>query len=404
MSANTDILSSIRREAEARGVRLDDVVFPDEIALSPGASARLPAYLKEKGYRRALLVGDSLTMAAAARERLAAEMQELGIAVASTLVTPNPAGDVVADEASVVQTLLDMQRHEADVAVAVGAGTLHDITRYAAFTAGLPFVSVPTAPSVDGFTSRGAPLLIRGDKITVPAIGPSAIFADTDILARAPGAMVAAGFGDMLGKYTSLFDWRVGQALGGEVYDPFVAELTARALADCVAHVDAIGRRTPEGIGLLTRALIESGLAMLIFGQSHSASGAEHHLSHYWEMELLRTGRRQVLHGAKVGAACAVILDHYRHWIASQNELAEDGRQDRVARTHNRLEPHLPEIRVWLYELPTSERIRELLRIAGGPQTPEELGIDEALVARSLREADQIRPNRRTLLRFINEG
>lgn len=404
MNTNTDILVSIKREAEARGVRLADVAFPDEIVLAPGAAARLPAYLKEKGLMRALLVGDSLTMAAAGCERLAAEMQGLDIAVASTLVSPNAVGDVVADEASVVQTLLDIQRHRADVVVAVGAGTLHDITRYAAFTAGLPFVSVPTAPSVDGFTSRGAPLLIRGDKITVPASGPAAIFADTDILSQAPAPMIAAGFGDMLGKYTSLFDWKVGQAVGGEAYDGFVVMLTERALADCVAHVEAIGGRTPEGIETLMRALIESGLAMLIFGQSHSASGAEHHLSHYWEMELLRTGKRQVLHGAKVGAACAVILDHYRHWIASQSELAEGGRQERMVQTRGRLKAHLPEIRGWLDELPTSARIRELLRIAGGPQTPEELGIDGALVARSLREADQIRPNRRTLLRFINEG
>ncbi|CAI6083874.1 sn-glycerol-1-phosphate dehydrogenase [Cohnella sp. JJ-181] len=399
MNHHTDIIASVIREAEARGIRLEGVAFPDEIVLEPGAIARLPAYLSGKGHKRALLVGDPVTIAAAGGEGLAASLRGLGIETETTLVTPNAAGDVVADEASVVQALLDMQKHRADVAVAVGAGTLHDITRYAAYTSGLPFVSAPTAPSVDGFTSKGAPLLIRGDKITVPAIGPSAIFADTDILAQAPAAMVAAGFGDMLGKYTSLFDWKVGHAIGGEDYDPFVAELTGSALDACVSRVEAIGGRTPEGIETLTRALIVSGLAMLIFGQSHSASGAEHHLSHYWEMELLRTGRRQVLHGAKVGAACAIIADHYRRRLGQAAEAGASGSDAALAA---RLGDRLPEIAAWLGELPGAARIRELLRIAGGPAEPEALGIDAELVLRSLREADEIRPGRKTLLRLIN--
>ncbi|WP_368859192.1 sn-glycerol-1-phosphate dehydrogenase [Cohnella sp. GbtcB17] len=399
MNPHTDIVAFVKHGAETRGIRLSEVAFPDEIVLAPGATARLPAYLKDKGHRRALLVGDPLTMAAAKGDELADAIRELGIAAEATLVKPNAAGDVVADEASIVQTLLDIQQHGADVAVAVGAGTLHDITRYAAYTAGLPFVSVPTAPSVDGFTSKGAPLLIRGDKITVPAIGPEAIFADTDVLAQAPGAMVAAGFGDMLGKYTSLFDWKVGHALGGEDYAPYVAELTAMALEECVASVEAIGARTPAGIETLTRALIVSGLAMLIFGQSHSASGAEHHLSHYWEMELLRTGRRQVLHGAKVGAACAVIAEHYRHWLGQAAALNASGPAAALAA---KLGDRLPEVAEWLGELPGAPRIRELLRTAGGPDLPEALGIESELVARSLREADEIRPGRKTLLRMIN--
>ncbi|MFD2328699.1 sn-glycerol-1-phosphate dehydrogenase [Cohnella sp. GCM10020058] len=399
MTTHNGMIEAIRQQAAARGIRLDDVAFPDEILLAPGASARLPDYLKEKGHRRALLVGDPITIEAAGGGRLAAELRDRGIATETTLITANPAGDVVANEASIVQALLDIQRYRSDVAVAVGAGTLHDIVRYAAFSAGLPFISVPTAPSVDGFTSKGAPLLIRGDKITVPAIGPSAIFADTDVLSRAPAPMVAAGFGDMLGKYTSLFDWKVGHAIGGEDYDPYVAALTAGALAECVANVEAIGGRTPEGIETLMRALIVSGLAMLIFGQSHSASGAEHHLSHYWEMELLRTGRRQVLHGAKVGAACAIIAEHYRHWLglAAANDASEA-----AAALNVRLGDRLPEIAAWLDEIPTASQICELLQIAGGPGVPETLGIGAELVARSLHEADEIRPGRKTLLRLIN--
>ena len=38
-----------------------------------------------------------------------------------------------------------------DYLIAVGAGTIHDITRYLAHERGIPFVSCPTAASVDGF-------------------------------------------------------------------------------------------------------------------------------------------------------------------------------------------------------------------------------------------------------------
>ena len=40
---------------------------------------------------------------------------------------------------------------------------------------------------------------------------------------------------------------------------------------------------------------------MLDFGETRPASGYEHHVSHFWEMKLLREGRHSVFHGAKVG-------------------------------------------------------------------------------------------------------
>jgi glycerol-1-phosphate dehydrogenase [NAD(P)+] len=52
--------------------------------------------------------------------------------------------------------------------------------------------------------------------------------------------------------------------------------------------------------------LIESGFCMLDFGETRPASGYEHHVSHFWEMRLLREGRHSVLHGAKVGIAVLV--------------------------------------------------------------------------------------------------
>ncbi len=363
------------------------MTFP--VKIEAGALNAVAPYLKEQGYRQVAIAVDEMTYKVAGG-RLEREIERAGIQVGTTRIEPDRQGDVIADEASIVQLILALRQEAAEVTIAVGSGTLHDISRFAAYAVGIPFVSVPTAPSVDGFNSVGAPLILRGEKKTIGAIGPSAIFADLDILTQAPDAMVAAGFGDMLGKYTSLFDWTFGHLAGAEPFSREVYERTERALLACVEHSEEIGRRTPHGIETLTRALIESGFAMLQFGQSHSASGAEHHLSHYWEMELLRLGRKQVLHGAKVGIACAIISDLYRELASERPELFPAEHREALTEA--------------IARIPSGEEIRRLLALAGGPTAPEALGIGQELLERSLREAHRIRPNRYTLLRTYNES
>ncbi|TLS51552.1 sn-glycerol-1-phosphate dehydrogenase [Paenibacillus antri] len=381
-----EIMERIRGMAEETGESIEGVAFPEPIVLAPGAVDAAADWLTASGYARVQVIADANTYEAAGK-RLTDGLVARGASAVPTIVLPNALGDVAADEASVVQVLLDAQRTGAEALVVVGAGTLHDIARYAAFTCGRPFVSVPTAPSVDGFTSVGAPLIVRGDKITIPAVGPAAIFADVDLLTAAPRALIAAGFGDMLGKYTSLFDWRFGAATADEPYSPLAAAITERALAKCVAQAGAIGRGEPAAVVALMEALIESGLAMLIFGQSHPASGAEHHVSHYWEMEYIRRQRRQLLHGAKVGVACALVSERYRR-IAEEDSVALDG---------------VPDLRSMLQAVPGPTELRALLAEAGGPATPEELGVEPTLVQESLERAHRVRLNRATLLRRYNE-
>ncbi|WP_141506210.1 sn-glycerol-1-phosphate dehydrogenase [Paenibacillus luteus] len=359
----------------------------DPLRIEAGAINEVAPYLKEKQYAQVVIAADSITYEIVGRT-LEEAITALGIAVQVTLIKPNPQGDVIADEASIVQLLLDIQLKQAQVVVAAGSGTIHDISRYAAYTAGIPFVSVPTAPSVDGFNSKGAPIILRGEKKTIAAIGPDAIFADLEILAQAPPAMVAAGFGDMLGKFTSLLDWSFGATEGGEPYSAEVAEITQVALNKCVDNIERIARRDQEGIRILIEALIESGLAMLLFGQSHSASGAEHHLSHFWEMEYIRLGKRQLLHGAKVGVACAEISKLYHRLAAEEAGLAFTEKPE--------------QLRMAIAALPDETTIRNWLREVGGPSTTEELGVDAELLMRSLQEAHQVRPNRYTLLRAYN--
>jgi glycerol-1-phosphate dehydrogenase [NAD(P)+] len=386
----SDLMDQVKRAASM----IDDTALHSiemgPVVLEAGAIKRVGPYLKDRTWRKIVVVADKNTYSAAGSD-LMDTLSEANLDVHLTVIQPDGQGDVIADETAVVQLLLDLKAHQANSVVALGTGTLHDIARFAAYTTGIPFISVPTAPSVDGFNSKGAPLILRGAKKTIQATGPDAIFADLDILSRAPASMVAAGFGDMIAKYTSLFDWKFGSLVRNEPYSPIVAELTRNALQQCVDGVEEIAARSPAGIRLLTGALIESGFAMLMFGQSHPASGAEHHLSHYWEMEFLRLGRKQILHGAKVGVACAEIAEFY-HRVAGDSLLSVP-------------EEHHSTILEQLALIPKAETVRGLLRSVDGPATPEELGVDSELLARSMNEAYQIRPNRYTLLRaYVESG
>ncbi|NMO97350.1 sn-glycerol-1-phosphate dehydrogenase [Paenibacillus lemnae] len=398
------ILEEIRQRARESGIDpggLDDI---DVIRTGSGVLSELPGYLKDKGIQNILMITDKDTYECAG-QRVEVMLKPVFAGVHLTMLKEDTKGDVLADEPSLLQVILDIQKHAPQIVLAVGSGTVHDITRYAAYTAGLSFVAVPTASSVDGFTSKGAPIIIRGEKITVQSIGPSAVFADTDILTKAPAALAAAGFGDMLGKYTSLFDWKFGSIAAGEPYMELAADLTRSALQNCVDHVGQIASRSEEGIHILTEALIQSGLAMLLCGQSHPASGAEHHVSHYWEMEYIRMGKKQLLHGAKVGAACVEISRLYQRLAAegpdpwSYEASAGSGETGKAASVY----VHWNDIASELARLPDSGTLSDLLRKVGGPASPKELGISHDLLERSMKDAHRIRMNRYTMLRANNE-
>lgn len=357
-------------------------------------------FIKSKEFQKVVIIADAQTYKAGV-ERFLEFLKEKQIAYSVTILKPDENNDVVADEKSLVQALLDIPA-EADVLIAFGAGTIHDITRFCATKLKLPFVSVPSAPSVDGFTSLGAPLIVRGVKTTFQMSSPVAVFADLSILTAAPKEMIAAGFGDMMAKYTSLADWKLGHLVGGEPYCPLSAQITRDALEACVEHVEEIEAGDTLGVRILIEALIKSGLAMLLFGQSHPASGGEHHLSHYWEMEFLKQGRPAVLHGAKVSVATILLSDIYKRKFLKFIVSSERLDQIEDQQIADRVRPNIDEIKRIYEEIPEPEMLQAILVKLGGVTTPAELGISEQLVNQSLQDAHHLR-NRFTALKFLNE-
>ncbi|MDB5054649.1 MAG: glycerol-phosphate dehydrogenase [Bacilli bacterium] len=372
----------------------------EPIVVESGAMLKVAPYLLKHHYKQITLVADAHTFQAAGKD-LIEQLMSVEIQCTLCIVKPNKQGDVVADEVSIIQAMLDVSAENSDCILAVGSGTIHDIVRFVGYKMNKPFVSIPTAPSVDGFTSKGAPIIIRGEKKTISASAPTAIFADLNVLIKAPQSLVIAGFGDMLGKYTSLFDWRFSHLTANEPYCSATANITKQALIACVENVQEISQRNENGIRILMNALIDSGLAMLLFGQSHPASGAEHHLSHYWEMEYIRLGKNQLLHGMKVGIACAEISKLY-HTIVEEEQLlkaiaANPNKDKKLAA----IQANGLEIKALLNTVPDSQQLHDLFCMVGGPDNAEELGIDQELLSRSLKEAHKVR-DRYTMLKAWN--
>ncbi|NNV05823.1 sn-glycerol-1-phosphate dehydrogenase [Geobacillus sp. C56-T2] len=399
MNQTVDSIVSLAKQCQC-GHRHYDIPI-EQIVVSHEAFKRLAAYLQYKRYKKVAVVADARTFAAAGQS-LCDELENEAIRCTVCFVQPDENGDVIADERAIVQVLLETP-NDVDAFIAVGAGTIHDITRFASYKMKVPFISVPTAPSVDGFTSMGAPLIIRGVKKNIQAQAPMAVFADIEVLRNAPKAMIAAGVGDMLAKYTSLADWQFAHWMTDEPYCPFVHQLTKQSLQTCVDHLDDIADGGEQGIRVVMDALLQSGIAMLLMGQSYPASGAEHHLSHYWEMEFLRQNKRQVLHGAKVGVSTPIIVEHYQRvfWpLLSELEKCRTSMDETI---WERLKAHTASIRELLESLPSPERLRSMVERVGGAVAPQQLGIDRWLVERGLKEAHRLRSNRFTMLYCLNE-
>lgn len=267
----------------------------DPIHIGDDAAERLVDYCKVHASPTYVVVGDSNTFEAFGNQ----VVERLKAAELNVLAVTLRGADVVADAHYLLDVFLELPEG-AVLFIAVGAGTITDITRFVSHRSSNPFVAVPTAASVDGYTSVGAPLVVRGMKTTYKAQAPGAIFADPDVLSRAPDELTAAGFADMTAKYSSLADWELGALIWNERFDEEAAELTRHALDSCVEASNGIAARDPRSLEVLINGLFESGMAIMRFGRSHPASGSEHHFSHFLEMQLLQMGEGAVLHGAKV--------------------------------------------------------------------------------------------------------
>ena len=279
------------------------------------AVAEFIRYCQQQELKEFLLVADANTYRALG-ETVDKALRAQGFDVVTVVLQGD---EVIANEHYLVRVLLGYDRRQR-VFLAAGSGTITDITRFVSHRTGRDFISLPTAPSVDGFTSIGAPLVVGGLKQTIICQAPRAVFADLPTLSAAPRRLIAAGFGDLIGKYLSIADWKLGNLLWGEPYDEGIAQHMLGAAQSCAQHAQEIASGSMESIRLLMDGLIEAGFGMLEFGNTSPAGGAEHHIAHHWEMMMLNDHRPAALHGAKVGFASTIAAG----WYAQIHNMSRD--------------------------------------------------------------------------------
>lgn len=205
------------------------------------------------------------------------------------------------------------------VIVGIGGGKVIDAAKYAAYLRKLPFISVPTSASSDGFSSASASLLVDGRRNSLPARMAYGIIADTDIIKSAPEKFLYSGIGDLVSKITALYDWVYEDENGYTVLNDFAMMIAKKAVNSFV--------RTPfESIqdDLFLRELLDSlamsGIANEIAGSSAPTSGSEHLISHALD-KMLETPQ---LHGIQVGVATYIMSLVQNHRYKRVNTIFTD--------------------------------------------------------------------------------
>ncbi|MFN3422425.1 MAG: iron-containing alcohol dehydrogenase, partial [Armatimonadota bacterium] len=278
-----------------------------------------------------IVVADEITWEVAG-ETVADNLREAGYKIRK-IVLPLPLHGT--DEAA--NRILSQWSQDAAIAFAVGSGTINDLVKWASTQVKTPYIAVPTAASMNGYTSPISALLIQGFKRTQPCQPPEGILTEPEIVASAPQKMTAAGYADLMSKTVADVDWQIANLLWGEHYCPLPRKLVAEADEWLQKHLTEMAKNEPKAVAGLLEAFLLSGIGMIIAGSSTPSSGAEHLISHWLEMKAVNKGEEPALHGLQVGIGTLTALTIYEilletkpsDWKPSEEEFRPpDERKD----------------------------------------------------------------------------
>ena len=407
-----------------------------DIYVGENLLSRVPEYIQKRGLgKKCVLVADNITYEIAGRE-VEKALRDNGFQV--TLCRIVREGKMVPDETAVGEVVMALSR-DTEFLVAVGSGSVTDTTRVTAVYAKLPFVSVGTAPSMDGYTSVVAPLIYKGAKVHRSANCPEIIVCDLNIMKKAPESMFISGVGDVLGKYIAKADWVLGNIINDEIYCGACGEIVIDAVNRLLENIDEIKNRTVKGTRILIEALLLAGLTIMVVGHTRAVASIEHNIVHNWDMSMLKKGKSEPTHGTAVGISTMLIwpiFEAFRNvseltidkesvkakkitreerirWILSTygeengRDIIEENPGDFLTweeqeRRIDRAVSRLNEIKEELSKLPAHEKIVDAMRKLGSPMSPEEIGIDKETLHISLRCAKDYR-ERYSLFKLLDE-
>ena len=320
------------------------MILPRMVVTGPGVLEQIPAIIAELDIpERGLIVCDKNTLEIAGKQVI--EYLEAG---------GHPMQKIEISGANVEELeRVESYSGEIDFLVGVGGGRPIDLAKQAGFNKDIPFISIPTAASHDGFGSARASIREEGRKTSMQAVPPIAVVADTNIISKAPKRLLAAGVGDIISNQTAVLDWKLAGPTAD--YSEYAAALSEMAAQLVVDGIEKVASGTEEGVRLVVKALISSGVAMSIAGTSRPASGGEHKFSHWLDANC----ETPALHGEQCGLGSIVTMYlHGGDW----------------------------------------EKIRDTLSAVNAPITARGLGIDEELILSAFVKSKEIRPQRYTIL------
>lgn len=404
----------------------------EEVLIENQAIQKLPSILKKFSYHKVMLVADTNTWDVAGKY-----VEEILIEDCIEVIKHVFDDQHLVPNEKAVGSLIDSFLPSCDVIIAIGSGTINDLCKYVSFRLNCEYFFVATAPSMDGFASTGAALIINDLKTSYTTHSPQVIIADTKILAEAPRMMIAAGVADIIGKYTCLCDWKISQLINDEYYCPMIVDMVESSVKKVIDNIKGVENCNEQAIANVTEALIITGIAMSYVGNSRPASGSEHHLSHFWEMQFLFDHREAVLHGIKVGIGCTIITRLYYqlskmkiNWdvaISRMDDFNYNEWEKLIEQTYREAAPgvialekeamkndaKMHETRIQVIKekwssiqdhiqktLPTERTICNILESIGGYTKPKQVGINQKTIADSIRVAKESR-NRYTVLQLI---
>ena len=257
---------------------------------------------------------------------------------------------------SLNQIQKDVKKDHSDLVAGIGGGRSVDTAKMVSFNLDIPFVSLPTAASHDGMASPF--VSVKSDKPhSIVATAPLGVFVDIDIIKKAPAKLLASGCGDLIANIIAVKDWQLGHKKTGEYYGMYSADL---ALMSAKIVMENSRKYSQKGLDarVIVEALISAGVASCIAGSSRPCSGAEHLFSH--ALDKLAPGKG--LHGEKCGIGSIM--------------MAKLQGQD------------------W-------KKIIKTLKEVGAPTTARQIGLTEDHIVDALMIAQELRPERYTILKEI---
>lgn len=250
----------------------------------------------------------------------------------------------------------DVKKDNSDLIVGIGGGRSVDTAKLIAYNLEKPFVSLPTAASHDGMASPF--VSIKSDKpYSIVATAPMGVFVDIDIIKKAPAKLLASGCGDLVANIIAVKDWQLGHKRKNEYYGRYAANLALMSAKIVMENSSEFAKKKLDA-RVIVEGLISAGVASCIAGSSRPCSGAEHLVSH--ALDKLAPGIG--LHGEKCGLGSIMIGK-----LQGQD---------------------------W-------KKIVKTLKDVGAPTSAKQIGIKPEIIVQALMIAQDLRPERYTILKEI---